>query len=121
MRLAPPLAIAIANPVDILVISAGAGFHEELIFRLILMSGLGWLLAGITGKRRAWVFALALSSIAFSFAHHLGAAGEPFTFAAFTYRSLAGVYFGLIYHFRGFAVAAWTHAIYDVYVLSLGT
>ena len=101
------------------VISAGAGLHEELIFRVIGMGGLGFLLAGITGPRRAWIFALVLSSLIFSLAHHLGPAGEVFTFAAFVYRALAGVFFALVYQLRGFAVAAWTHALYDVYVLSL--
>ncbi len=104
---------------DIVVISAGAGLHEELIFRVIGMGGLGFLLAGITGPRRAWVFALVLSSLIFSLAHHLGPAGEVFTFAAFVYRALAGVFFALVYQLRGFAVAAWTHALYDIYVLSL--
>ena len=50
---------------------------------------------------------------------HIGPAGEAFTFAAFVYRTLAGAFFAVIYHARGFAVAAWTHALYDVYVLSL--
>jgi membrane protease YdiL (CAAX protease family) len=101
------------------VISAGAGFHEELIFRVIVMGGLAWLLTGLTGPGRAWIVALVLSSLVFSLAHHVGPVGEPFTFAAFVYRTLAGVFFALVYHVRGFAVAAWTHALYDVYVLSL--
>jgi membrane protease YdiL (CAAX protease family) len=108
------------HPLDVLVISAGAGFHEELIFRLVLMGGLAWLLTGITGQRRAWLIALVVSSLAFSIAHHVGPAGEAFTFAAFVYRALAGAFFALIYQIRGFAVAVWTHALYDVYVLSLG-
>jgi membrane protease YdiL (CAAX protease family) len=65
------------------------------------------------------VAALVISSLAFSLAHHIGPAGEPFAFAAFTYRVLAGAFFGLVYQIRGFAVAAWTHALYDLYVLSL--
>lgn len=117
----PGLAVSAGpNPIDIVVISAGAGFHEELIFRVVLMGGLGWILAGITGKRRAWIAALLVSSLAFSLAHHVGPAGEAFTFTAFVYRTLAGVFFAAVYHVRGFAVAAWTHALYDVYVLSLG-
>lgn len=104
---------------DIAVISAGAGLHEEVIFRVIGMGGLGFLLSGLTGRRRAWLAALVLSSLIFSLAHHVGPAGEPFTYAAFVYRSLAGVFFALVYQLRGFAVAAWTHALYDVYVLSL--
>ncbi len=120
LEVIPQLAVAGAIPLgDIAVISAGAGLHEELIFRVIGMGGLGFLLAGITGPRRAWVFALVLSSLIFSLAHHIGPAGEVFTFAAFVYRALAGVFFALVYQLRGFAVAAWTHALYDVYVLSL--
>jgi hypothetical protein len=114
----PGLAVGGGSPVDVLVISAGAGFHEELIFRMVGMGGLSWLLAGITGQKRAWMFALVFSSIAFSVAHHIGPAGEDFTFAAFVYRTLAGMIFALIYQFRGFAPACWTHALYDVYVLS---
>jgi len=119
-QLVPSLAVGGSrSPLDVLVISAGAGFHEELIFRVILMGGLAWLLTGLTGRKRAWLIGLVLSSIAFSLAHHIGPAGEPFAFTAFTYRTLAGVFFALVYQIRGFAVAAWTHALYDVYVLSL--
>jgi len=105
---------------DILVISAGAGFHEELVFRVCLMGGLAWLLAGLMGPRQAWIVALLASSLLFSAAHHLGASGEPFAVPAFVYRTLAGMFFGVVYRLRGFAVVAWTHAIYDVYVLTLG-
>jgi len=104
---------------DIAVISAGAGLHEELIFRVLCMGGLGLFLSGLTGRRRAWLAALVLSSLVFSLAHHVGPAGEAFTYAAFVYRTLAGVFFALVYQLRGFAVAAWTHALYDVYVFSL--
>lgn len=117
-----PFSAALADGLgflDVLVISAGAGLHEELIFRLIGVGGLSWLLAGVTGKKRAWVAALIVSSLAFSLAHHLGPSGEAFSFAAFTYRFLAGVFFALIYQVRGFAVAVWTHAIYDIYVLAV--
>lgn len=118
-RIVPGLVIGGNNALDVIVISAGAGFHEELIFRVIVMGGLAWLLTGLTGPKRSWAAAIILSSLIFSLAHHLGPMGEPFAFAAFTYRTLAGVFFALVYHVRGFAVAAWTHALYDVYVLSL--
>jgi hypothetical protein len=119
---AGPLAAAMSsglNFLDVVVISAGAGLHEELIFRLLGVGGLSWLLAGAMGEKQAWVAALVLSSLTFSLAHHLGPSGEAFEFAAFTYRALAGVMFALIYQVRGLAVAVWTHAIYDIYVLSM--
>lgn len=104
---------------DVVVISAGAGLHEELIFRLVGVGGLSWLLAGTMGEKQAWISALIVSSLVFSLAHHLGPHGEPFAFAAFVYRTLAGVFFALVYQVRGLAVAVWTHAIYDVYVLAV--
>ena len=122
LSLAGPVSAALAGGlsfIDIVVISAGAGLHEELIFRLVGVGGLSWLLAGITGEKRAWIAALILSSLAFSLAHHLGPTGEPFEFAPFVYRALAGVFFALIYHVRGLAVAVWTHALYDIYVLGV--
>ena len=112
-------ALADRGPLDILVISAGAGLHEEFIFRVGLMGGLAFLLDQRMGSRKAWILALAVSSIVFSAVHHLGPAGEAFSVAAFVYRALAGAYFGVIYWFRGFAVAAWTHCLYDLYVLLL--
>jgi len=38
----------------------------------------------------------------------------------FTFRFLAGILFGLLFWFRGFAVAVYTHAIYDIVVLVFG-
>jgi hypothetical protein len=104
---------------DVIVISAGAGLHEELIFRLIGVGGLSWLLAGVMGEKQGWVVAVVVSSLVFSLAHHLGPSGEAFEFAAFVYRMLAGVFFAVVYQVRGLAVAVWTHAIYDVYVLGV--
>ncbi|EDM76614.1 CAAX amino terminal protease family protein [Plesiocystis pacifica SIR-1] len=104
---------------DVIVISAGAGLHEELIFRLIGVGGLSWLLAGMVNRGQALVIAVVVSSLVFSLAHHIGPSGEAFTFAAFVYRTLAGVFFALIYQVRGLAVAVWTHAIYDIYVLGV--
>ncbi|MFV8755022.1 CPBP family intramembrane glutamic endopeptidase [Nannocystaceae bacterium ST9] len=121
VEVVPGLAIGGGNlsMVDVLVISAGAGLHEELIFRLGGVGGLSWLLAGITGEKRAWIGAALISSLVFSLAHHVGPSGEAFEFAAFVYRSLAGLFFAIVYQIRGFAVAVWTHTLYDVYVLSL--
>ncbi len=112
----------VRGPLEIAVISAGAGLHEELIFRAGLMGGLAFWLARRPGARAvaSWTLALAVSSLVFAAVHHLGPQGEDFTAVAFVYRTLAGVYFGVVYQLRGFAVAAWTHALYDVYVLSFG-
>ena len=56
-----------------------------------------------------------LSSVLFALAHYLGP--EEFTLYSFAFRFLAGLVFAALFVFRGFAVAVYTHTIYDVYVL----
>ena len=103
-----------------LIVSVGAGVHEELVFRLGALAG-GAALLRVLGLRHvaAVVIAFALSAVLFSAAHHIGAMGETFTIDAFVYRALAGVLFGLIFYYRSLAHAAYTHALYDIYVLIL--
>jgi hypothetical protein len=101
-----------------LVLSLGAGVHEELLFRLGMVGGGVWLLNKGLGLRRwlAIVFAVAVSSVLFSAAHHI-IGGEPWRLGAFVYRILCGVFFAVLFQTRGFAVAVYTHALYDIYVL----
>jgi hypothetical protein len=49
----------------------------------------------------------------------VGAYGDPFTAQAFTFRLVAGLFFSALFVLRGFGIAAWTHALYDVSVLIL--
>ena len=101
-----------------LVLSLGAGVHEELVFRLLMVGGGVWLLSHVLGMRRwlAVAIAMVVSSLLFSAAHHV-IGGEPFRVGAFTYRVLCGLLFAVIFQTRGFAVAVYTHALYDIYVL----
>jgi hypothetical protein len=107
-----------ASPAAKLILSLGAGVHEELVFRLIMVGGGVWLFERALGMRRwmAVVLAFAISSVLFSAAHHI-IGGEPFRVGAFTYRVLCGLVFATIFQTRGFAVAVYTHALYDIYVL----
>jgi membrane protease YdiL (CAAX protease family) len=68
------------------------------------------------------VIAVLLTSLAFAAAHYAGPYGEPvqlfcstFWFS-FSFRFLAGVFFGTLFVYRGFGVAAGTHAGYDILV-----
>lgn len=103
-----------------IVMSLGAGVHEEMVFRLGLMGG-G--IAALTLVRfdrgPAVLVALAASAALFSAAHHAGPLGEPFETSVFVYRLLAGVAFGLIFYFRSLAHAVYAHFLYDVYVMVL--
>ncbi len=124
LHIDPKLAIACAagpgqaSPAAKLVLSLGAGVHEEILFRLIMVGGGVWLLERGLGLRRwiAVVISFAVSSVLFSAAHHV-IGGEPFRVGAFTYRVLCGLVFATIFQTRGFAVAVYTHALYDIYVL----
>jgi hypothetical protein len=105
---------------DAIVISLGAGVHEELVFRLALMAGgIALLRRSELSPRAAFVTALVGSALLFSLAHHLGAYGEPFRVHAFVFRALVGVLFGLVFWYRSFAHAVYAHVLYDLYVLAL--
>ena len=100
-----------------LVSALGAGVHEELVFRLGLLCGLVALFRQTAiGEVIGVVAAIAISSVLFSLAHHVGAYGEPFTMHAFVYRCFAGAAFALIFWFRSLAHVVYAHVFYDVLV-----
>ncbi len=106
------------DPFSKLILALGAGVHEELIFRLVMVGGGVWLLEKGFGMRRAAAIFIAflVSSVLFSAAHHV-IGGEPWRVGAFTYRLLCGLFFATLFQTRGLAVAVYTHALYDIYVL----
>lgn len=95
----------------------GAGIYEELLFRLILFGGLVWFLRLLfIPNMLAVPVGIAVSSFLFAAAHHIGETGEKIDHYVFAFRAMAGVYFALLFHFRGFGVAVGAHAGYDVIV-----
>ncbi len=106
---------------DRMVMAVGAGVYEELAFRLLLLNGLVLLCEKVLDLRPGLALALSIigSSLLFAGAHHVGPLGEPLRVGVFTYRAMAGLIFALLYQYRSFAIAVYTHAIYDVYVFLL--
>lgn len=102
-----------------IVASLGAGVNEELFFRLGLFNVIAFVAARGRPERTPFAVAVGvlLSSVAFSLAHYGGA--EAFQVYSFVYRIFAGMLFCAIYLGRGLAVAVYTHAIYDIIVLTL--
>jgi hypothetical protein len=98
---------------DALVSAFGAGVYEELVFRLGVLGGC---VALLRHTRVAVPIALAVSSLLFAAAHHLGAHGEPFTTYTFVFRAVAGAAFGAMFWFRSLAHAVYAHALYDLVV-----
>jgi membrane protease YdiL (CAAX protease family) len=95
----------------------GAGIYEEVLFRLLIFSGLAWLLRQFTfAPPKAILLAALASALLFSAAHHAGPYGERFEGYAFLFRTMAGLYFTFLYQFRGFGIAVGAHVCYDVLV-----
>jgi hypothetical protein len=95
----------------------GAGVYEETMFRLVLVPILFGLLRLLqTPQILASALAVTGSALLFSLAHHAGTPGEPFTWFAFVFRWMAGVFFAWVFVIRGFGIAVGTHTAYDVLV-----
>lgn len=111
-------ALANLGPIDKLVLAAGAGFHEELAFRVVLVSGGSLLLMQLARvpSGTAYLIAALGSALLFAFVHHLGPYGDALAIAPFVFRTLAALYLTFVYAARGFAVAVYTHALYDVLI-----
>lgn len=108
------------------MLSLGAGYFEELIFRVILYGGIysAVLLTAQKLKPKsdlkvfkffAVVIIGTLTAVVFSMAHHIS--GEMFSLYAFLFRTISGFIFVLLYQFRGFGIAAYTHAFYDLWLV----
>jgi len=95
----------------------GAGVYEELVFRLILMNLLMIVLQvlKLAPPMTLWGGVL-LSSFLFALAHHIGPFGEPLQLFNFLFRFVAGIFFALLFVYRGFGIAAGSHAAYDLMV-----
>ncbi|MBN1610429.1 MAG: CPBP family intramembrane metalloprotease [Polyangiaceae bacterium] len=121
---APVLADAPGALVGV-VMALGAGFYEEIAFRVVLF-GIGtklalWALPSVTpvGRLLKTVIWAALAAAAFSGWHYFGELGDAFDLRSFVFRWVAGLVFSAIYALRGFAPAVWTHTLYDLWVLVL--
>ena len=89
---------------------------EEFVFRLLGIGVVARAWLGPTWRARLprLLLIVVVSSVLFSAVHHVV---EPFNFSVFVFRTFAGLVFSTLYLLRGFAVAAWTHALYDVWVI----
>jgi len=102
-----------------LMLSIGAGLYEELLFRVVLVGLLAWTAHKVFGWRPlvAGIAATALGALIFSAFHYIGPFGDRWNVYSFVFRTIAGVFFSALYLTRGFGITAWTHALYDVFLL----
>ncbi len=105
-----------------IVTGLGAGIYEELVFRLVLMVVLMMIFQDALGlsHKHAIILSVLISAALFSAHHHVviihGQIGQTsaFSWAAFSFRAIAGVYFAVLFAIRGFGITAGTHALYDI-------
>ena len=102
-----------------LMVSLGAGLYEELLFRVLLVGALAALGVRVFGWKVATAGAVAVGvgALVFSVFHYIGPFGDPFEASSFTFRLIAGIFFSALFVARGFGITAWTHALYDVFLL----
>jgi len=95
----------------------GAGIYEEVLFRLMMLPLTAWALRLASfSPRQALVGAVVLTSLLFSTAHYIGPHGQELDAATFLFRFIAGGFFAVLFVYRGFGIAAGTHALYDILV-----
>ena len=112
-----------AMPMDLrlqVALSVGAGVYEELLFRVILVGGLYLILRWLkVGRGIAYLAAALAGAFIFSVVHYVGPLGDTFAMGSFLFRFFFGLVLNVLFLLRGFGVAAWTHALYDI-MLVLG-
>ena len=119
----PPMALGLTQERlgrwTLLMLSIGAGIYEELLFRVVLVGLLAWGAHKVLGWRPlpAGIAATVLGALIFSAFHYIGPFGDRLDVYSFVFRTIAGLFFSALYLARGFGITAWTHALYDVFLL----
>jgi hypothetical protein len=104
-----------------LMLSLGAGLYEELFFRVLLVTALAAGARAVfgAGKWSAGIVATVVGAVIFSAFHYIPPLGDPFELQSFVFRTIGGLAFSALYLTRGFGITAWTHALYDAFLLLL--
>jgi len=105
-----------------IVTGIGAGIYEELIFRLILIVALMIFFQDLLrmSYRNSIILSVVFSAALFSAHHHIFFIngqfdrGGAFNWTEFGFRTMAGIYFAVLFSVRGFGITAGTHAFYDI-------
>ncbi len=105
-----------------IVTGIGAGIYEELVFRLILICLLMLLFQDVLklSQKNSIILSVLVSAGLFSAHHHIVflngqlAISAAFNWTEFGFRTIAGVYFAVLFAIRGFGITAGTHAFYDI-------
>jgi len=109
-----------AQPIlDRFVLAMGSAFYEESLFRGVLINGGVRLLTRYSKlKHAAWRWVelggcMLVSSLLFALAHFAESHDDPFSGGGFAFRIAEGLFFAVVYAARGFAVAVYSHTLYN--------
>jgi membrane protease YdiL (CAAX protease family) len=106
-----------------MTLAVGAGLYEEFLFRVVAIFLLVTIIGAILKWERRWCTfaAVIISAILFASFHYVGDFGEIFILKTFLLRTIAGLFLGIVYIFRGFGITALAHMSYDFIVVSIIT
>jgi hypothetical protein len=112
--------VANASTATKVMLALGAGVYEELVFRVLLVSGIAFIARRLLGRSPmvAAAVAVVLSALIFAAFHYIGPYGDTLRLDSFVFRLIGGLAFSLLYVMRGFGITAWTHALYDLLVFA---
>ena len=110
-----------------IITGIGAGIYEELVFRLILICLLMLLFQDLLRLpyKNSIVLSVLISAALFSAHHHIDFLSgrpnqaDPFNMTVFVFRTIAGIYFAVLFAIRGFGITAGTHAFYNIMAVSI--
>ncbi|MBC8310984.1 MAG: CPBP family intramembrane metalloprotease [Candidatus Marinimicrobia bacterium] len=110
-----------SNLLEQFYLSVGAGIWEELIFRLGLISVFTYIIRSVFryGRSFSLILSLLFSGSIFSLFHYVGIYGDIFTWQTFILRTVAGVFLGAVFLFRGLGISVYTHIFYDMVLVSI--
>jgi Type II CAAX prenyl endopeptidase Rce1-like len=102
------------------VMALGAGFYEEVAFRVVIFGVGAAILRRVLGGALGWIGVVAWAVIeagVFAAWHYTGSLGDTWDLGSFVFRMVCGLVLTAIFALRGFAPAVWAHALYDVWVM----
>ncbi len=103
----------------------GAGVYEEFLFRMVFISVILMLFVDLLHWKSdaVTIIALIVSGVVFSLFHFSldQLTGQvPIHWGVFIFLSLAGIWWGVLFLWRGFAVAVCCHIWWDLFVIAWG-
>ena len=103
-----------------IVLSIGSGIFEEFVFRVLLVSGIAFIVGIFIKKQYLYKISISIiiAAIIFSIFHFVGEYADTPKISLFLLRLLAGIVLGYIYIFRGFGIAAYSHSFYNLIVFA---